>query len=56
MLKHRNFVYPIQGKEVAIFNMFSVNVRYDIKLNVLNVLVITNEEKLLAKGTFMAGS
>ena len=44
-----DLTYPIWGKEVA---MFSNNIQYQIR-EFLKVLLITNEEKQLLKGTFM---
>ena len=41
-----------QGNEVAVISMFSDNVQYQI-LKPLNIMLITNEEKLLLKGKFM---
>ena len=43
--------HPIKGKEVAIVTVFSDNVQYQI-WEPMNVLLITNEEKRLPKGTF----
>ena len=45
-------IKPIQGKEVAIVSMLSDNVWYLISEPV-KVLLITNEERQLQKGTFM---
>ena len=49
--KRINLAYPIWGKEVAIVSMFSDNIQYQIN-EPLNILLITNEEKLLPKGKF----
>ena len=46
-----NLAYLIKGKEVVVVTVFSYNVQYDTK-EPLNILLITNEEKLLLKGKF----
>ena len=48
--KRVNLAYPIQGREVAVISMFTDNIQNQIQ-EPLNVLLITNEEKLLPKGT-----
>ena len=50
--KRIDFAYLIQGKKVAVISMFSDNIQYQ-KREPLNLLLITNEEKLLLKGEFM---